>query len=176
MFLKREDLVIPSYVNSPMINQVTELYKVHHEELKLSGEDFKNSMSSVHFLEWSKEYSKLNKRKGPLIIVAASGMVSGGRILEHLDHFGNYNNNIVLLIGFQSKGTIGHSLENYERDISLLGHKMTVKSEILKLGNLSAHAEQDELVHWLSSGEATPPREVLFRGEDEAQRELKKKI
>ena len=176
VFLKREDLKIPAFVNSPMINQVTEIYKQHSDEIKLSSDDFKNSMTSARFLEWSKEYSKLNKKKGPLIIVAASGMVSGGRILEHLDHFGKYPNNMVLLIGYQSVGTIGHSLKNDQRDISLLGHKMNVKAEVVLLENLSAHADQDELIHWLSSSQSLPKEVVLVHGEEEAQVGLKKRI
>jgi metallo-beta-lactamase family protein len=176
VFIKRPDLEIPAFVNSPMINQVTEIYRSHNDEVKLSSEEFKGSMSSVRFLEWSKEYSKLNKKKGPLLIMAASGMMSGGRILQHLDHFGKYANNIVLLIGYQSQGTIGHSLENNEREISLLGHKMNVKAQILKLDNLSAHADQDELVHWLSKGQKSIGQVVLVHGEDIAQRKLKERI
>lgn len=176
IFAKREDLKIPSFVSSPMTNAVTEIYKKFSSETKLSEEEFINSMSGVRFLEFSKDYSKLNKKKGPLIIVAASGMISGGRILKYLDHFGKHSNNIVLLIGYQAEGTIGRDLENDIREVSLLGHTMTIKAEIQKLENLSAHAGQDELMQWLSTNKNPKAQVILVHGEGESQNDLKLKI
>lgn len=176
IFSRREDLKIPAYVNSPMTNSVTEVYRNFSDQTKRSKEEFSDSMSGVRFLEYSKEYSKLNKKKGPLIIIAASGMVSGGRILEHLDHFGKYENNIVLLIGYQGEGTIGYELRNDRREISLLGHKMTVKAQVSFLENLSAHADQSELLEWLSTNKNKSAKVVLVHGDEQAQIDLKSKI
>ena len=176
VFNKREDLKIPSYVNSPMTNAVTEIYRKLSAETKLTEDAFSDSMSSVRFLEYSKDYSKLNKKKGPLIILAASGMISGGRILEHLDHFGKHEDNIVLLIGYQGAGTIGRDLEDDIREVSLLGHRMTVRAEVMKLENLSAHADQSELLDWLSTNKNPKTKVILVHGDDDAQRDLKLKI
>ncbi|WP_127718135.1 MBL fold metallo-hydrolase [Halobacteriovorax sp. HLS] len=176
IFSRREDLKIPAFVNSPMTNLVTEVYRNYSEQTNLTKESFSDSMSGVRFLEFSKEYSKLNKRKGPLIIIAASGMVSGGRVLEHLDHFGKYDNNIVLLIGYQGEGTIGHDLQHDKNEISLLGHKMTVKAQVNFLENLSAHADQSELLEWLSTNKNPEAKVVLVHGDEQAQLELKSVI
>lgn len=176
IFKRRPELKIPAFVNSPMTKEVTDLYEKFEFEHKLSSLEFTEAMSSARFLEWSKEYSKLNKKKGPAIIVAASGMVSGGRILEHLDHFGKDANNIVLLIGYQGEGTIGRSLLIGEREIQLLGHKMEVRSEVRLLENLSAHADREELLRWIESAENLPEKIALVHGEDLAQEELKSTI
>lgn len=176
VFTRREDLKVPSFVSSPMTNAVTELYKKFSSQTKLTEEAFISEMSSAKFLEFSKDYSKLNKKKGPLLILAASGMISGGRILEYLDHFGKHENNIILLIGYQAKGTIGHDLENDIREVSLLGHRMNVRADVLKLENLSAHSDQSELLKWLSTNKNPKAQVILVHGEQDAQVELKKKI
>ena len=119
-------------------------------------------------LEQSKEISA---RRDPMIIISASGMATGGRILHHLAQRIGDDRNAVMLVGFQAPGTRGDHLRQGARSVKLLGQHRRVRAAVVSL-ELSAHADQDELVDW--AGTATPAPEIVYvnHGEQEASQAL----
>ncbi len=176
IFEENPKLKIPVFVNSPMTNEVTDLYKKYNEEHKLTLDECDKHFSEAKFIEWSKDARKLDKKKGPMIIIAASGMVTGGRILHHLDVFGKHENNMVLLIGYQGEGTRGRELSEGNTKIELFGKMKEIKAQINHMHSLSAHADQKELLNWLKSFPEKPERVFLVHGEEKALEVLESKV
>jgi metallo-beta-lactamase family protein len=105
------------------------------------------------------ESKALNARRGPMIIISASGMATGGRIIHHLtNRIGNHNNS-VLLVGFQAPGTRGDRLRSGARQLKMFGHYHPVRANVASIA-LSAHADQNDLLDWI--GTASPPPETVY--------------
>jgi metallo-beta-lactamase family protein len=126
-------------------------------------------------VEQSKEiYSKNNGL--PMIIISASGMATGGRVLHHLKHYIGDPRNTVLLAGFQAAGTRGARLVHGETEVKIHGHLYPVRAEIDKLDNMSAHADYQEILEWLGHFREGPRKTFITHGEPEAASSLKFKI
>jgi metallo-beta-lactamase family protein len=110
------------------------------------------------------------------MIMAGSGMCSGGRILHHLRHNLDRPETAVLIVGYQSPGSLGRRLVDGEKSVSILGEKVGVRASIHTLGGFSAHAGQDELVQWFASMKAARPTLILAHGEDRARQTLARRI
>jgi metallo-beta-lactamase family protein len=118
------------------------------------------------------ESKALNGRTRPAVIVAASGMATGGRIVHHLARrLGDWRNTVVF-VGFQAAGTRGRALVEGAKTISIHGQRVEVAAEICQLGGLSAHADCEELERWCSALPAPPSRTFLNHGEDPARKVL----
>jgi metallo-beta-lactamase family protein len=124
---------------------------------------------SLEVTPTSRDSRKLNSFKGPGIIISASGMATGGRILHHLKHRLGDPKNTVLFVGYQAGGTRGRRLIEGESEIKLLGEMVPVRAHIAKINGLSAHADASELMVWLSRRQRDPDRVVLVHGEPGAQ-------
>ncbi len=176
---------LPVYVDSPMALSATDLYVRHHEDHDLdfskleSGNGGKGDPLNVHtfHLTRSAEESKqINNVKTPCIIVSASGMVSGGRVLHHLAQRLPDSRNAVILAGFQAQGTRGRALQEGAKTLRLYGQEVAVNAEIVVMGQFSAHAGKSELLRWLTALPAPPRQTYLVHGEPAAAQALQGSI
>jgi metallo-beta-lactamase family protein len=173
---------IPTYVDSPMATSVTGLYEKYSDEHTMSKEELsepdKNplSFSSLHFVQSPEDSKRLNALKGPAIIISASGMGTGGRIVHHLRNRLPDSNTTVLFTGYQAEGTLGRHLTERAKQVSIFGENVNVVARILMLGSFSAHADQGEILRWLGKMPKAPKKIFLTHGENEARDVLKKEI
>jgi metallo-beta-lactamase family protein len=119
---------------------------------------------------------KTIRQKGSKIVLAASGMLTGGRVLEYLKHYLVDARNTVLMIGYQAEGTRGRALLNHVPEIKIHGQYYPVKARILGIGGLSAHADQTELLTWIKGFEQAPTEVFLVHGEPCAQEAFRVKL
>jgi metallo-beta-lactamase family protein len=162
---------LPIYVDSPMAINVTAMYsdaKTEHDPdmaaLVRSGRDPLRALG-VTYTRTQLASKALNDLNGPVIIIAASGMATGGRIMHHLAHRVSDARTTVLLVGFQSPGTRGRALKDGARELRIFGHDVPVRAHVASLDALSAHADRTELLRWCA-GFKRPPRAVyLVHGE-----------
>lgn len=176
IFKKYPHINIPVYLNSPMSSKVTNIYLKLKDEHKLCEEDCRDIFSFVNFIETPEQSKALNLQSGPMIIISASGMISGGRILHHLEAFGSDPNNILMFVGFQAAGTRGANILQGEKNIKFHGHYHQINNEIINMDFFSAHAGQSEIMQWLNSAEEKPSMIFLTHGEPESADTLRLKI
>jgi metallo-beta-lactamase family protein len=174
---------VPVYVDSPMALSATDLYLKHREDHDLEYSRLENAEKgdplSVHefHLTRSVEDSKaINNVKTPCIIISASGMVSGGRVLHHLVQRLPDARNAVILAGFQAEGTRGRALQEGAKVLHLYGQAVPVAAEIVEMGQFSAHAGKSELLRWLTALPAPPKQTYLTHGEPTAAQSLQQAI
>ena len=170
---------IPTYVDSPMANSVTALYEKYSDEHTISKEELqsrdKNPLSfpSLKFTQTPDESKALNNLKGPAIIISASGMATGGRIMHHLSNRLSRTDTIVLFTGYQAEETLGRDLMNGAKTVSIFGQKISVAAKTMTLTNFSAHSDQGEILSWLKQVPKAPKRIFLTHGEDGPRTVLK---
>jgi metallo-beta-lactamase family protein len=156
---------VPIYVNSPMATDVTELYQRHAAYHRLSEAQCADVCNSAVFVRTVEESKELNEKEGPMIVISASGMVTGGRILHHMKRFAPDAKNTILLPGFQAAGTRGEALINGARQLKIHGNYVGVNAEVIHLPLFSAHADEEEILQWLGSAKRPPRRIYLVHGE-----------
>jgi metallo-beta-lactamase family protein len=173
---------IRTFVDSPMATGVTAVYEKYAEEHTMLEEEMnepdKNPLSfpSLHFVRTPSESKALNNISGPAIIVSASGMASGGRIMHHLRNRLSDSSTVVLFTGFQAESTLGRELIEGTDAVTIHGIRIPVKARVEKLNSFSGHADQNELLDWMRQM-PTPPKQVyLTHGEQPARLALKAKI
>jgi metallo-beta-lactamase family protein len=175
---------LPVYVDSPMALSATDLYLKHHEDHNLEftreeGSDGKGDPLDVHQFHLAKsveESKAINDVKTPCIIISASGMVSGGRVLHHLANRLPDAKNAVILAGFQAEGTRGRALQEGAKSINIYGQPIPVLAEVVEMGQFSAHAGKSELLRWLTGFPAPPEQTYLTHGEPVAAQALQAAI
>ncbi len=163
---------LPVYVDSPMAISVTDIYARHHEDHDLdftSGEQQGNgdplNLHEVHMTRTVDDSKKINDVASPCIIISASGMATGGRVLHHLAKRLPDSRSAVLLVGYSAEGTLARALQDGAQYVRIHGQEVPVRAEIVVMDQLSAHAGRSELLRWLS-GFTTPPRQTfLVHGE-----------
>ena len=166
---------LPIYMDSPMAIGVTAIYREHREDLKIGMEEMHAnaaSMQAVHVMRSPEESKQINQVHTPAIIISASGMATGGRVLHHLSQRLPDARNCVLLAGFQAEGTRGRALEDGAKLIRIHGEDVPVRAEVVNLRQFSAHGGRSELMRWLG-GIPAPPRQLfLVHGEPAAAQAL----
>ena len=166
------------FLDSPMAIKATDLYRraksEHDEELAELVERHVSGLAPDRFQRCrSVEQSKaLNHRRQPAVIVASSGMATGGRVVHHLKRLLPDRDNAIVFVGYQAGGTRGRALLNGAHHVGIHGEKIPVRAEILSLHGLSAHADCDELLRWCDELPAAPRRVFLNHGEDPARKAL----
>ena len=170
---------VPVYVDSPMALSATDLYLKYKEDLDLEflredsgGKGDPLNVHEFHLTRSVEESKSINNVKTPCIIVSASGMVSGGRVLHHLAQRLSDARNAVILGGFQAQGTRGRALQDGAKTLSLFGQQVPVCAEIVDMGQFSAHAGKSELLRWLAGLPTAPGQTYLTHGEPEAAQAL----
>ena len=167
---------VPVYLNSPMASDVTALYERFREEHLLGAQDCRRLHDTTTVVASPDESRALNRRQGPMIIVSASGMLTGGRVLHHLRAFGGDARNAVILAGFQAGGTRGAALAAGARSLRIHGEDVTIQAEVVQLAAASAHADADEVLAWLRSAPAAPRGVFVTHGEPDAADALRVRI
>lgn len=147
---------IPVYLNSPMAIDATAIYRNHHDEHHVSDAECQAMFQVAQRVRTIEESKALNRRPGPFIVISASGMLTGGRVLHHLVSFGPNPRNAVVLIGFQAGGTRGAALARGERTLRIFGREVGIGAEVVQIESMSGHADADEIIAWL--GDAPAPR------------------
>lgn len=174
--LKAEERIpdIPVIIDSPMASDATAIYRHHTNEydehsrqlLERGSQPF--TMPKMYFIRDKEESIKLNSIEEPMILISASGMLSGGRILHHLKHRISDKRNTVLFVGFQPPGTRGDWLKRGNKTMKLIGDEVRVNAEVCEVSGLSAHADRNELLRWCRSCPGVPGRVAVVHGEPEA--------
>jgi metallo-beta-lactamase family protein len=170
---------IPTFVDSPMATSVTALYEKYTEEHTMSSEELRSadknplSFPSLKFTQTVDDSKRLNDLTGPAIIISASGMATGGRIMHHLANRLNRADTTVLFTGYQAEATLGRELMEGAKSALIFGQKIPVAAKILTLTNFSAHSDQREIMDWLKQLPKPPKRIFLTHGEDGPRTVLK---
>lgn len=159
------------YLDSPLAEEATKVYLSHpecfDEETKrlLLKDGFSESLK-LHFIESVQESMEINKIKSGIIVIAGSGMCEGGRIKHHLKHNLWRPECSIVFVGFQGKGTLGRRIVDGAKTVNILGDEVAVKASIHTINGFSAHADQKELLEWLSSFKDSPEIFVVHGEED----------
>ena len=163
---------LPVYVDSPMAISVTDIYARHHEDhdldftkLEQQGDRDPLNLHDVHMTRAVEDSKKINDVTSPCIIISASGMATGGRVLHHLAKRLPDSRSAVLLVGYQAAATLGRELQDGAQFVRIHGQEVPVRAEIVVLDQLSAHAGRSELLRWLSGFTAPPRQTFLVHGE-----------
>jgi metallo-beta-lactamase family protein len=167
---------LPVYLNSPMADEATRLYARFPQAHRLSAQDAAALHSSAIVITTAEQSIELNRRHGPMVILSASGMATGGRVIHHLRAFAPDPRNAIVLAGFQAGGTRGAKLAAHEPTLRIFGEDVPVRAEVVQLGASSAHADADGLVAWLRSAPAEPQRVFVTHGEPAAADALRLRI
>ena len=163
---------MPVYLNSPMAADVTRIYRRHLDEHRLSAEECAAMSREVGIVNTVEESKRLNDLSVPSIIVSASGMATGGRVLHHLKAYAPHAKNTILFAGFQAAGTRGAALLGGAGSIKIHGAYVQVRAEVAHLDSLSAHADREQLLAWLGALRA-PRRVFVTHGEATAADSLR---
>lgn len=160
---------LPVYLDSPMAINATELFARHHELHRLSAEDCRELFSIVNFTRSVNESKGIASVRHPKIILSASGMLTGGRILHHLKHYLPNQNNVIVFVGYQAAGTRGARILAGADSIKIHGDYYPVRAQLLNMESISAHADYVELGDWLSTLKTPPRKTFIVHGEPQAQ-------
>ncbi|MDO9149968.1 MAG: MBL fold metallo-hydrolase [Methylotenera sp.] len=167
---------IPVYLNSPMAVDATEIFNLYHGEHRLSAEQCSALFHTAHMVNSIEQSKALNEAKGPMIILSASGMASGGRVVHHLKAFAPKPNNTILFVGFQAAGTRGAAMLDGAESIKIHGEYIPVRASVELISNLSAHADYSEILDWLGGFETPPKKTFIVHGEPVAADSMRRHI
>lgn len=167
---------IPIYVNSPMAISVADVYQRQAGEHRLSPEEFRRLYKIATPVRSVDESKLLNLRGGPMIIISASGMLTGGRVLHHLQAYGEDPRNAIVLTGFQAGGTRGARLLAGERSLRIFGRDVAINAELVNVDSMSAHADADEVLDWMRSAPRRPDTVYVTHGEPAAADALRLRV
>ena len=131
---------------------------------------------AAHFVNTVEESKRLNERRGPMVLIAGSGMATGGRVVHHLKVFAPDHRSTILLAGFQAGGTRGASLQAGAPTLRIHGEDVPVRAEVAQISALSAHADAGEIETWLRGMGAAPRRSFITHGEPAAADALRQRI
>jgi metallo-beta-lactamase family protein len=159
-----------------MAISATELFCPHTEDHRLTLQECARLHEGVTFVRTAEESKRLTPLKGPMIVVSASGMATGGRVLHHLRTVAPDHRNTIVFVGFQAAGTRGEAMVHGARDIKIFGEYIPVRAEVVDLEGLSAHADADELLAWLGGGDLAPTRAFVVHGEPSAADALRRRL
>jgi metallo-beta-lactamase family protein len=173
--LKRKGEIadLPVYLDSPMAVDATLLYAAHRDDHKLSEDDCRRMCRAATLVNTPEQSQALDARREPMILLSASGMASGGRVLHHLKAFVGDPKNLVLLAGFQAPGTRGASMINGAPTVRIHGMEFPVRAEVGQLEASSAHADADELLAWMRRLPKPPRNTFVVHGEPDASEALR---
>jgi len=164
------------FLDSPMAIKATAVYAQHShlyddDMIKLLAEKQQTLLPNLHFLHEAADSMKLNNIASGAIIIAGSGMCTGGRIRHHIKHHAWKKNHHIVIVGFQVEGTTGRALVDGKTQLNILGETINVQAKVHTIGGLSAHADQAGLIEWYGQFKNHPPL-VLVHGETHAMAEL----
>lgn len=181
-FKKKTLPPFPIYIDSPMAIEATRIYRSNNElfdsealEMVQSG-DLGRGLASARPCVKPGESRALNGVKGPCLIMAGSGMCTGGRIMHHLRHNLPIPETAVLIVGFQSPGTLGRKLVDGAKTLMMFGEEVPVRASVHTMGGFSAHADQNGLLDWFGVMAPSRPRTIVTHGEDRARKAFSEQL
>lgn len=167
---------LPIYLDSPMAIDATQLFCDHRDDHRLSKPQCASMCKPARYTRTPDESKEIDRRDGPMIVISASGMATGGRVLHHLRRFLPDTRNAVLLVGYQAAGTRGRSLADGADELKILGQYVPVRAHVAKIDALSAHADYRELLDWLRTSEISPRRVFVTHGEPTAADAFRRRL
>ncbi len=171
---------IPIFVDSPLAIKATRIYLKYTKYYDAEAAGFvKNGDDLFDFpglvmTETKEESKKINSTPGPKIIIAGAGMMTGGRILHHAMRYLSDERNTLLIVGYQSEGTLGRKILEGHSPVEIMGERIPVRCHVKAIGALSAHADQEKLLAWIGAGK--PKRVILNHGEENVSEDLAEKL
>jgi len=173
---------VPVFVDSPMATDAVQIYckfgNEHNLRVDLLSDASKCSILArrTHFVKAVEESKKLNAMPGPAIIISASGMATGGRILHHLRNRMHDPKNLILLVGYQAVGTRGRALLDGVKALRMFGEEIPVLAKVSAINGLSAHGDADDIIRWLKTSKPKPERTFLVHGEAEGLKAMGQRV
>lgn len=167
---------VPIYLNSPMAVEASELFMRFSDDQRLSDEERARACAVAKYVGSVEESKELNEDATPKVIISASGMATGGRVLHHLRKFAPDPRNTILFSGFQAAGTRGADLVSGAKTIKIHGEYVAVRAEVENLTMLSAHADADDIMRWLKNFTSPPRMTFVTHGEPTASDTLRRRI
>lgn len=167
---------IPIFIDSPMGNNVLDVFKRFPKWHKLSSSEYYAMCQHVNIISSYKETWETIDDKRPKVVIAGSGMVTGGRVLTYLQQFIDKSSTTVLLVGYQAEGTRGRQLKDGVHEIKFFNKYYPVKAQIKHIESLSAHADQKELLEWIEHIKNVPEQVYLIHGEPSALNAFRVKL
>jgi len=176
--LRREGRIpdVPMYLDSPMATDVLQLYSHHCEEHRLSPEECGRLSGAATLVTTVSQSKALDHRSEPMILISASGMATGGRVLHHLRVFATDPQSTILFVGYQAGGTRGAAMTTGATTVKIHGELVPIRAEVALLNNFSAHADAPAIVEWLRSFRRMPKKTFVVHGEPEASIALAERI
>ena len=160
---------LPVFLDSPMAINATKLFCRYPDDHRLNSDECEQMCGRARYTRKVQDSKQIFSHTGAKIIIAASGMATGGRVLHHLKHYLPDARSTLLVVGYQAPNTLGAKLQAGTREVQVLGQEVTVEAQVTSIEGLSAHADQAELTDWLQG--ADPPRQTfVIHGEAEARR------
>jgi len=153
---KKEILSLPIYVDSPLAENITEIFPNYIKDFNNNlRKDFPSGESpfminNLTYVKSAEESKALNAKEGPIMIISASGMMEGGRVLHHLKHNIENPQNIILITGYQAENTLGRKIQNGQSSVKIFGKDYNVRAQVKTLNEFSAHADQNDLLSYIS--------------------------
>jgi metallo-beta-lactamase family protein len=168
---------IPVFLNSPMAINATDIFCDHTDEHRLTPNACRDMCAVAEYINSADDSRALNRRNGPMIVISASGMATGGRILHHFKAWLGDARNTVLFTGFQAAGTRGAAMVAGVKSLKIHGQSYDVIAEVTEMTSLSAHADSEELIDWMAPLKDQPPKTVFItHGEPAAAEALRERL
>jgi len=156
---------LPVFLDSPMAVHTTHLFEDHPGEHRLSHQDTRALTRNATMINSTDESRALASRHGPMVILSASGMATGGRVLHHIAHYAGNHRNMIILTGYQAPGTRGATLASGAKSVRIHGRDVEVNAEVVQLESASAHADANQLLTWLRTMPEPPDQVYVVHGE-----------
>jgi metallo-beta-lactamase family protein len=167
---------MPTFLDSPMAVSATRIFFQHRREHRLSDLQCERMSSVARYARTPDESRAIDASSEPMIVISASGMATGGRVLHHLRRFLPEEKNTVLFVGYQPPGTRGHSLVSGADEIKLHGQYVVVRARVKQVEGLSAHADYREMLDWLAASNLSPRQVFVTHGEPAASDAFRRRL
>jgi metallo-beta-lactamase family protein len=172
----------PIFLDSPMAIRATDIYKSHEElfdseaiAMRRSG-DLSANLRTAKVCQKAADSHALAQKPGPWMVLAGAGMCTGGRIMHHLQNHLPNPTTLLLMVGYQSRGSVGRALADGAKEVRISGRKVPVRARTHVFSGLSGHAGQSDLLNWVGSLASSRPRIILTHGEDGPRGALRARI
>jgi metallo-beta-lactamase family protein len=167
---------LPIFLDSPMAIDASDIFCRHPDDHKISATETRKAFAVAHYVRTAEESKSLDSMIIPKVIVSASGMATGGRVLHHLKSYAPDHRNLILFTGFQSGGTRGATMVAGGEAVKIHGDYIPVRAEVRNLDMLSAHADANEIIQWLKPTPRQPHTTFITHGEPDAADSMRRRI
>jgi len=167
---------LPVYLDSPMATDATRIYHAHRSEHRLSPEECEGMCHAATIVNKPDDSRALSARRGPMVIISASGMATGGRVVHHLKAFAPDRRNTILFAGYQAGGTRGAAILQGATSVRIHGEDVPIHAEVASLDSLSAHADAGEILQWLRGFDTAPTQTFITHGEPTAADAMRSRV